>query len=669
MNRVAFEFAYAEEVRARHPESSDDRTLAAALTFVALGESFEAASAAAGRRRAPVGDDGDFLLAPATGAVFAVNHGGETTLSVEFEVQGAMPGTNANVLVWSRRGGSGPAVSFSADLEAAPGRRREFRIDSGEGPLEVGFAVSGGEGPEGSGDWLLRVSKPRLVRERQVVENISNVLLVVVDTLRADRVGVYGSELATPNIDRLAARGVTFRKAYSHIPITGPSHASIFTSLIPAEHGVHNNGQIFAPDMSVMAEIFNGAGMNTAGVVSLGVLKGRFGFGRGFEFFGDQFRYDWWKDAAEVNAEVMDLLDGGLPEPFFLWVHYSDPHEPYAPPELDFPRIALELNGEPVGELRAGGRSQVFDIELAPGENRLQFGDAGLPDRRSFHVNTFEVEDPDVELLAAAGWESRERRTSTTVYVTSFPATAILRNTGGERRRVSLRLACSMDAELPELRRLYDLEVEFVDREIGRLLDFMAERDLLANTLVIFASDHGEGLGDHNHLGHISQLYDSALRVPLILAYPGRLPEGAVIDEPVALVDVLPTALDLMAFEGLDRPTGASLVPLILQGETRHRSIVAETHRPEAYSEKRALVQGGFKYIHSWLEDREWEELYDLERDPGELRDLSAIETERLESMRDALRTRLFEAVAADVVEAELSGEEIEKLRALGYVH
>jgi hypothetical protein len=417
-----------------------------------------------------------------------------------------------------------------------------------------------------------------------------------------------------------------------------------------------------------MAEHFKGVGLNTAGVVSLGVLKDRFGFGRGFEVFKDEFRHDWWKDAAEVNVEAMDLLDGGLPEPFFLWVHYSDPHEPYAPPGVEFPRVALELDGEPVGELIAGGRTQLFDLELAPGDNTLRFGDPDPAEGRGFRVTTFEIDDPEVEFMAGEGWESKDRRVSAAIHEASFPAAVVLRNTEGARRRVALRLACSPDADLPELRRLYDLEVEFVDREIGRLLDFMEERDLLANTLVIFASDHGEGLGDHNHLGHISQLYDSALRVPLILAFPGRLPEGEVVDEPVALVDMLPTALELMALEGPARPTGASLVPLIRNRQNDHRPIVAETHRPEAYSEKRALVQGGYKYIHSWTDDREWEELYDLARDPGELRDLSAIEPEKLAAMREALRTRLLEAVAAEVVKADLSAEEIERLRALGYM-
>jgi arylsulfatase A-like enzyme len=157
--------------------------------------------------------------------------------------------------------------------------------------------------------------------------------------------------------------------------------------------------------------------------------------------------------------------------------------------------------------------------------------------------------------------------------------------------------------------------------------------------------------------------------VGLIMAFPGRLPEGMMVDEPVGLVDVLPTVLELMDLESPSHESGASLLPLITGSGAAPRPIVAETHRPEAYSEKRALVQDGFKYIHSWTDDREWEELYDLNADPDEVHELSQIETERLAAMREALQKRLREAVTAEVMEAELDSEDIERLRALGYIH
>jgi len=669
VNRVAFDFAWVEQARNHRDGSNDYRTLAAAFDFVGIGEKPDLPGGDERGRPAPAARDDDLVLASGTGLVFAFNRTSETHLSFGLDVEGGRPPDTAKVVLWSQRAGSDPVELLAADLDRVLGRPQVLRVAAGEGRLEIGFAVTGGDASAGNGEWELVVTAPRLHAEELAGEKLSNVLLVVVDTLRADRLGVYGSELATPNIDRLAAQGVTFNNAYSHIPITGPSHSSIFTSLIPTEHGVHNNGQILTSDLPVMAEILRDEGRNTAGVVSLGVLEGRFGFGRGFDTYLDTFQHDWWKDAGEVNAEVFDLLDGSLPEPFFLWVHYSDPHEPYAPPGIEYPRVQLELNGEPVGELQTGGRAQVFDLELSPGRNELRFVDLDPSAGNSFRLTTFNVDEPEVEPHFGAGWRARERALAESLHMAVFPATVALGNPGVEQRRVGLEVSCQPQWSLPELQHRYGLEVEYVDREIGRLLDLMARRHLLDNTLVVFLSDHGEGLGDHNHLGHISQLYDSLLRVALIVAFPGHLPQGMVIDDPVAMVDVLPTVIDLMGLDSPPRANGTSLVPLMAGQGLKPRSIVAETHRPEAYSEKRALVQDGFKYIHTWTDDREWEELYDLASDPGELRDLSAIEAERLTAMRAALQARLLEAVAAEVVEAELSDVEIERLRALGYIH
>jgi arylsulfatase A-like enzyme len=668
VNRLAFDFAFAEEAGSHREGSTDHRTLAAAFDFVGVGEKFDPARTGDRVFRAPAARGDSLELTPGTGVVFRLNRTRETTLSFSLEVVGAPPPDSARVVVWSQRAGAAPVELLAADVDRVVGRRHILRVGGGAGRLEIGFAVSGGENTGVDGDWILVVSEPHLHAENRAGVELSNVLMVVVDTLRADRLGVYGSSLSTPNIDRLAARGVTFRQAYSHIPITGPSHSSIFTSLIPTEHGVHNNGQVLGNDIPVMTEVLRDEGRNTAAVVSLGVLQGRFGLSRGFDSYLDEFRLDWWKDAGEVNAEVFDILDGGLPEPFFLWVHYSDPHEPYTPPDIEYPRVTLELDGESVGELVAGGRAQEFDLELLPGDNRLRFVDVEAPGQRTYKLTTHTVDDPEIGFRPAAGWRSRERALTSSLYMATFPATVVLRNPGGESRRVVLELACNQELPRPEQKHRYDLEVEYVDREIGRLLDFMDQRHLLDNTLVVLLSDHGEGLGDHDHFGHISQLYNSLLHVAFIVAYPGHLPEGLMIDEPVGLVDVMPTVLDLMGLRSPDHINGANLLPLMRGEGAPPRSIVAETYRPEAFKEKRALVQDGFKYIHSWLDNREWEELYDLTADPGEIRDLSKIEVDRLAAMRAALQARLLEAVAADVVEAELSSEDIARLRALGYI-
>jgi len=496
-----------------------------------------------------------------------------------------------------------------------------------------------------------------------------NVLLIVVDTLRADHVGAYGSETATPNIDGLVARGVTFERAYSAVPITGPSHSSLFTGLLPFEHSVHNNGQILDPRFRTLAEILGDGGRSTAAVVSLGVLNRKFGLTRGFDTYRDDFELDWMKDAGEVNEEVFEILDRRFATPYFLWVHYSDPHEPYAPPGLDYPRIALEVNGAPIGELPANGRSAVFDIELPSGVNQLRLIDTSSRKGATYRLTTIRVSESLIEVRLTKEWKTRERRVGDPSRKAAFPATVELVNSGAGARSVTLELACKRVLERDEIRERYALEVEYVDRQIGRLLNRMREHGLLDDTLIVFLSDHGEGLGDHRHVGHISQLYDSLLRVPLIMSRPGRLPEGLRIEQPVSLVDVLPTITDLLDLPKPRGGSGVSLLPLIAGAKADPRPIFAVTSRPESASDKTAVIARGYKFIHSLTDDRDWEELYDLEADPDELVNLAPSAPPILGELRDILAARLSSSAMAAVDPADLSEEEIDRLRALGYVH
>ena len=209
----------------------------------------------------------------------------------------------------------------------------------------------------------------------------------------------------------------------------------------------------------------------------------------------------------------------------------------------------------------------------------------------------------------------------------------------------------------------------FVDRQIGLLLTELEQRGLLEKTMVIFAADHGESLGEHNHVGHISQLYETLLHVPLIFSFPGRLEMGQVVDQPVGLVDVLPTLTELLGLEAPPEASGRSLVGLMGGAEEEPRPVFAATYRPEAPSEKRAVVVDGFKLIHSWTDDRDWVELYDLRTDPEELNDLADSRPDVVERLRSMLDARLAAADEPVGGQADLSEDDIAKLRAPGYVH
>ncbi|MYB19748.1 MAG: sulfatase-like hydrolase/transferase [Holophagales bacterium] len=171
------------------------------------------------------------------------------------------------------------------------------------------------------------------------------VILITIDTLRADRLSSYGSDrVATPHIDRLAAEGVRFANASSTVPFTLPAHSSIMTGLYPPSHGVRENvGYVLAPELVTIAERFRDAGYRTGGFVSAFVLDARWGIARGFDTYVDDFDLDAMAGAnlgsvqragPETIGHALTWLDGGGGEgPFFMWLHLFDPHDPYEPPE------------------------------------------------------------------------------------------------------------------------------------------------------------------------------------------------------------------------------------------------------------------------------------------------------------------------------------------------
>jgi arylsulfatase A-like enzyme/Tfp pilus assembly protein PilF len=179
----------------------------------------------------------------------------------------------------------------------------------------------------------------------------ANVILVTIDTLRADHVGAYGSPLGlTPTIDRFASEGLRFPTAYSHVPLTLPSHTTLLTGLYPTMSGVHDNGSRLVAKPTLAATL-KAAGYRTAAFVGSFVLDARFGLNAGFDTYDDRML----GSSADLNvverpAEqvLMPAADWILqpplsPQPFFVWVHLYDPHEPYAPPEPYRSRYAADL--------------------------------------------------------------------------------------------------------------------------------------------------------------------------------------------------------------------------------------------------------------------------------------------------------------------------------------
>ena len=163
---------------------------------------------------------------------------------------------------------------------------------------------------------------------------LPSILLVTLDTTRADAIGPEAVGIATPAFNAVAARGRRFRQAYATAPETLPSHASMMTGLYPAGHAIHENGRTVPATQAVLAELIRKAGYRTAAVVSSFILSRRFGLARGFDRYDDELAAGREERvAAETTDAALALLGQGGTQPLFLWVHYFDPHAPYTPPE------------------------------------------------------------------------------------------------------------------------------------------------------------------------------------------------------------------------------------------------------------------------------------------------------------------------------------------------
>ncbi len=214
----------------------------------------------------------------------------------------------------------------------------------------------------------------------------------------------------------------------------------------------------------------------------------------------------------------------------------------------------------------------------------------------------------------------------------------------------------------------YDAEVAFTDEALGQILESLRSRGLLDRTLIVVAGDHGESLGEHGEPTHGVFLYEGAVRVPLVLRYPAVLPAGRVVRSQVRLIDVMPTILDLFGVAVRDRIEGVSLVDLLLgSDDDPGLEALLETRQPAlqfGWSALSALRTGGWKYISAPRE-----ELYDLEADPGEIRNLVARELQRAGEMRsrlESIRDGLIPAREVEVARPE--GELRRQLESLGYI-
>jgi len=400
------------------------------------------------------------------------------------------------------------------------------------------------------------------------------IVLITIDTLRADRLGSYGSTRGlTPSLDAFAREATRFTAAISQVPLTLPSHATILTGLHPVDHGVRtNDGFRLSPTAPTLAAAVKAAGYATGGFVGGYPLRRSSGLSRGFDRYDDEFlaspgAIERSADAVLQSAEAW--IDTNAAQPFFAWIHLFDPHSPYTPP----PPFAAAYSDSP-----------------------------------------------------------------------------------------------------------YDGEVAYTDAAVGRFLDHLRQRDLFAAATIVIVADHGESLGEHGERTHGTFLYDSTIRVPLLIkrsAKPSaersadagtpdaRLKPSRFVDVPVETADLAPT-IAAVAGTTLDRTDGQSVLPLIdgAPGDP-DRAAYAESYYQNVllgWSPLRAVRTARWKLVEAPRS-----ELYDLEHDPGELQNRLEERAALASGLQRALHALDSRGRTTGETPAAAVSESAERLRSLGY--
>jgi arylsulfatase A-like enzyme len=438
-----------------------------------------------------------------------------------------------------------------------------------------------------------------------------NIVLVSLDTTRADHLGAYGYKGGTsPELDRFAERAVIYERAYATSSWTLPTHASMFTGLLPMQHGAQSvpegpNRSLgygvrpLAESFTTLAELLADAGYRTAAVVGGPALRSELGLAQGFEFYDDDLsgpgaRFHG-KRAEQVADAAIELVGRFGSEPWFLFVNFFDPHAPYNPPP--------------------------------PHDRGLQSADS-------------------ITQLASL-IESLETRA---------PPHTVDDYTEKQRQWIARMLAG------------YDAEIRYMDAHLGRLLAAITASPRADETLIVITADHGESFGEHYFVSHGAHLYEHNVRVPLLIRHPDT--RGVTrVDTPVQTHRLFAT---LLGSAGLPVPEPADPGDISSPGTDVVLQVQRSDSNVRLFGD---FFDRDLLAIQSWphklvIETTGDHELFDLDDDPEELHNLIADEPE----LAHSLATRLREAAARhpglfpEDARAELRPSTEAALRALGYL-
>ena len=483
---------------------------------------------------------------------------------------------------------------------AAPGPTLLWRVFGGAVLLLIGAGLVG------TLRWVATTSPAAALRSAAGSgENRAapDIVLVVLDTTRRDRTSLHGYERpTTPGLEQLAGESTVFERAYSTSSWTAPAHASLFTGLWPASHGVTQKAWSLPSGYATLAELLRERGYHTAAAVGNPMLGAGLGFDQGFDEYVETWRGPRQDQAPHPAVRVLERLLDRQRGPYFAFFNFIEPHSPYT---------------------STGPYAEEF------------------------------VRDPSIELTANR-WRQHY--------------------TGA---------AAHGEAELAHLGDLYDAQLRHADELVSELVELLRTRGRLDRTVLVVTADHGENLGDHGHLDHVFSLYETTVRIPLLVRYPAEFDPGQRVTAPVQLPDLFTTLARLGGVPGARRQ-GLDLARDELPADRAVllsydfplqalAAIGAAAEHPALDVQRRrlwALIEGEWKLVAG---SDGLLELYDLGVDPDERRDLSQTNPERTLALRARLLSVLAQRAGPERVDTvgpdEVFDEEmLRALRALGYV-
>jgi len=501
-----------------------------------------------------------------------------------------------------------------------------------------------------------------------------NVFLITLDTTRADFIDFSeNGDGSTPNLAKLANKGFYFSNAYSVIPITLPSHASMLYSQYPHNIGILNNGDQNREKHLSLPQILKHNGYSTGAVISLGVLKSDFGLNRGFDDYIDSFKkFIWTKNAQEVNEEVKELIKKKKSGKNFFWIHYSDPHEPYLPPSSKG-TFSLILNGEKIISEKSGLIPYIrTDLIIPPGISRLDFI-TDIPSRekriQGYKVGYITYKDfqiskrNKIKIKFPQSWEKRGNK-SENYYSDNLSSTIVLINSNKKAEILKLSFIYTMHIDNRSKKKLYKKSVEYMDKEIGELLSFLKKEGELNKSVFVIMGDHGEGLGEYlDNYGHIHYLNKLYTRVPFIVSGCGISSKGEKSDL-VSNLNIAPTILQICGMKIPDFMEGESVLNRI-----KKTKLILETFSPEAYFDAYSLIEFPYQIIFYPGRKDNRIEFIDLLNDPLGIKGITDNE---IKKKRDKMLKSILDISRTIIATKRKPGKKRrvhrEILRSLGYL-